>query len=88
MKIAHAKMHLREVVKDEDIDVAINVMLESFLQSQRYSVAKMIRSKFNNYMTKNSDNNYLLYKILNRLHKDNVIIAFKLNSIVNKNSIQ
>lgn len=33
MAEAHAKMHLREVVRDEDIDVAINVMLESFIQS-------------------------------------------------------
>jgi len=31
MAEAHAKMHLREVVLDEDIDVAINVMLESFI---------------------------------------------------------
>jgi len=29
--IAHAKMHLRESVRDEDVDVAINVMLESFI---------------------------------------------------------
>ena len=31
MAEAHAKIHLREFVLDEDIDLAINVMLESFI---------------------------------------------------------
>lgn len=69
-------MHLREVVRDEDVDVAINVMLESFIQSQKFSVAKMIRSKFNNYLTKPTDNNYVLYKILNKIQKEHVIWSF------------
>lgn len=33
MAEAHAKIHLREFVLDEDIDLAINVMLESFISS-------------------------------------------------------
>ena len=39
MSEAHAKMHLREYVKSEDINVAIKMLLDSFLQSQKHSVA-------------------------------------------------
>ncbi|EAR88972.2 MCM2/3/5 family protein (macronuclear) [Tetrahymena thermophila SB210] len=70
MAEAHAKMHLREVVRDEDIDVAINVMLESFIQSQKYSVAKTIRDNFKVYLTKASDNNKYLFNLLNKLQKE------------------
>lgn len=31
MSEAHAKMHLRDDVRDDDVDVAINVMLSSFI---------------------------------------------------------
>ena len=43
MSEAHARMHLREIVRDEDVNVAISVMLEGFIQSQKFSVAKSIR---------------------------------------------
>jgi cell division protein FtsX len=32
MSEAHAKMHLRDHVRDDDVNVAISVMLHSFLQ--------------------------------------------------------
>jgi DNA replication licensing factor MCM2 len=31
MSEAHARMHLREIVKNEDVDVAISVMMNSFI---------------------------------------------------------
>ena len=31
MTEAHAKMHLRDIVRDDDVDVAISVLLESFI---------------------------------------------------------
>ena len=34
MAEAHAKMHLRDHVRDDDVNVAISVMLRSFMQSQ------------------------------------------------------
>lgn len=33
MAEAHAKMHLRDYVRSDDIDLAISMLLESFLQS-------------------------------------------------------
>ena len=35
MAEAHAKMHLREYVRDDDLDMAIRVMIESFIDSQK-----------------------------------------------------
>lgn len=33
MSEAHAKLHLRDYVRTDDVDFAINMLLESFLQS-------------------------------------------------------
>jgi DNA replicative helicase MCM subunit Mcm2 (Cdc46/Mcm family) len=40
---ANAKMHLREFVRDEDINLAISMELESFVETQKYSVMKDMR---------------------------------------------
>ena len=40
MSEAYARIHLREYVKSEDIDNAIEMLLESFLQTQKLSVAR------------------------------------------------
>jgi DNA replication licensing factor MCM2 len=46
MSEAHAKINLRDYVRTEDIDFAIDMMLNSFLQSQKTSVAMALRKKF------------------------------------------
>lgn len=40
MSEAFAKMHLRDHVSTADIDNAIEMLLESFLQSQKHSIAR------------------------------------------------
>ena len=40
---AHAKIHLRDYVVDEDVNMAIRVMLESFIDTQKYAVMKTMR---------------------------------------------
>lgn len=40
---AHAKMHLREYVLDEDVDMAIRIVLESFIDTQKYAVMRNMR---------------------------------------------
>ena len=40
---AHAKMHLREFVLDEDVNMAIRVVLESFIETQKYAVMRNMR---------------------------------------------
>lgn len=44
MTEAHAKMHLREYVQEDDVNMAIRMMLESFVETQKYSVMKSMRA--------------------------------------------
>lgn len=69
MAEAHARMHLRNTVTDYDVSVAIRVMLESFLQSQKYSVAKTLRRKFMSYLSFNEDTIDLTMNILQKLYQ-------------------
>ena len=43
---ANAKMHLREFVREDDVNMAIRVMLESFIDTQKFSVMKNMRRNF------------------------------------------
>ncbi len=43
MAEAHAKMHLREYVREDDVNMAIRVMLESFIDTQKFSVMRNMR---------------------------------------------
>jgi len=39
---AAARMHLREYVRSDDVDLAIQVALDSFLSCQKYSVKQLL----------------------------------------------
>lgn len=47
---ANARIELRHHVNSRDIDNAIAVMLESFIQSQKHQVAEELRKKFRRYL--------------------------------------
>jgi DNA replication licensing factor MCM2 len=40
---AHARMHLREYVNEDDVNMAIRVAIESFVDTQKYSITKTMR---------------------------------------------
>lgn len=44
MAESNAKMHLREFVREEDINLAIRMELESFVETQKYSIMKDMRN--------------------------------------------
>lgn len=73
MSEAHAKIHLRDYVRTDDIDFAINMLLESFLQSQKASVARALSKKFEQFKTKQQDVNTLLLHILNKIAKERAV---------------
>ena len=54
-------------------------MLESFLQSQKFSISKNLRKKFSQYLTLQEDTKQLLFNILERMEKENVRNYFFLN---------
>lgn len=70
MSEAHAKIHLREYVRSEDVDVAIKMLLESFLQSQKSSIASALRPKLTKYLTSSSDDFELLFHILKQMARE------------------
>ena len=40
-------MHLRDYVLDEDVNMAIRVMLESFIDTQKYAVIRTMKKVCN-----------------------------------------
>lgn len=49
MAEAHARMHLRDYVQEDDVNMAIRMMLESFVETQKYSVMKTMRNVSTNW---------------------------------------
>lgn len=72
MAEAHARMHLREYVHEDDVNMAIRVMLESFIDTQKYSVMRNMKKTFANYLSFKRDNNELLMFVLKQLVRDQV----------------
>merc|ERR1719175_137886 len=64
---AHAKIHLREFVSEDDVNMAMRVMLESFIDTQKYSVMKTMKKNFSRYLSYKRNNNELLLFILRGL---------------------
>ena len=70
MAEATARMHLRDYVRDDDVDFAIKVMLESFLQAQKVSVKNSLQRAFRKYITFGEENNQLIMHQLQGLIRD------------------
>lgn len=69
---AHARMHLREHVLEEDVNMAIRVMLESFISTQKYSVMRTMAKTFQRYLCYKKDNNELLLFVLKQLVQEQI----------------
>ncbi|CAH0384017.1 unnamed protein product [Bemisia tabaci] len=70
MSEAHAKMHLREYVNEDDVNMAIRMMLESFIETQKYSVMQSMKRTFSKYLSFKKDTTELLHYILEEMLKD------------------
>lgn len=64
---AHARLHLREYVTEDDVNIAIRTMLESFIDTQKFSVMRSMRRNFSRYLAFKRDNNELLLFLLKQL---------------------
>ncbi|CAN4106991.1 unnamed protein product [Withania somnifera] len=78
MSEAHARMHLRQHVTQEDVDMAIRVLLESFISTQKFGVQKALQKSFKKYMIYKKDFNAIILHLLRGLVKD----ALQLEEIV------
>ncbi|EIE26454.1 MCM-domain-containing protein, partial [Coccomyxa subellipsoidea C-169] len=70
MSEAHAAMHLREYVQEQDIDTAIRVLLESFISTQKLSVQKTLQRKFKRFVSHQRDFQELLLSVLQGLVRE------------------
>jgi DNA replication licensing factor MCM2 len=65
MSEAHARMHLRPQVAEQDVNMAIRTMLESFVDTQKYSVMRAMRQvTFTNLLfgdVQNRPKEYLIF---------------------------
>ena len=61
---AHAKMHLRDYVRDDDMDASIAMMLQSFITAQKFSVRRQLQRSFAKYVSTGEDKAHLLLHIL------------------------
>lgn len=77
--MASAKMHLRNRVNHDDVNLAILVILESFIQSQKASAQKVLRRKFKDYLFDRKNIYALMRQELDKLfkHKEQIRIAFR-----------
>ncbi|KAM7269404.1 hypothetical protein ACFE04_024901 [Oxalis oulophora] len=82
MSEAHARMHLRRHVIQEDVDMAIRVLLESFISTQKFGVQKALQKSFRKYVTFKKDFNRLLLNILQDIARN----ALRFEEIVNPGS--
>ena len=70
MAEANARMELCDFVTDKDVDQAIATMLETFIQTQKHSVAERLRRKFEaTYITSVTAHADLLHFLLKKLLK-------------------
>ncbi|KXS20072.1 MCM-domain-containing protein [Gonapodya prolifera JEL478] len=72
MSEANAKMHLREDVRADDVDIAIRTMVESFVKAQKYSVRRQMQKQFSRYINYQRDQAELLNHVLSDLVRDHL----------------
>lgn len=49
-------MMSRDHVNDDDVDVAVSIMLDSFTAAQKHAVKIALRKQFNNYIIRPDEN--------------------------------
>ncbi|OAF71509.1 hypothetical protein A3Q56_00669 [Intoshia linei] len=64
---ANARMHLRQYVNDNDVNLAIRLVLNSFISTQKFSVMRSMRKVFSRQLNFQKDYNELLIFVLKQM---------------------
>ena len=72
---AHAKMHLRGYVTEDDINVAIRVTLNTFISSQKFSIAQKLTKVFAKFIAYKRDDDELLAYVLQTLVTEGLMVG-------------
>lgn len=68
MAEAYARMHLREYVQEDDVNMAVRMMLESFVETQKYSVMKSMRQVHHHYICMISNVYTMVFRYFNAIY--------------------
>ena len=82
MSQASARMHLRSIVDYKDIDIAIGVMLTTFIETQKHNIQRQLRKTFRRYLNSKTDHDILLKTILKKSldHQQQLRLTAKKNN--------
>eukprot|EP00929_Paragymnodinium_shiwhaense_P119949 TRINITY_DN9185_c0_g1_i1.p1 TRINITY_DN9185_c0_g1~~TRINITY_DN9185_c0_g1_i1.p1 ORF type:complete len:885 (+),score=284.07 TRINITY_DN9185_c0_g1_i1:74-2728(+) len=72
MAEANARMELRQHVNSRDLDHAISIVLESFIQSQKLQVAEELRKRFRRYIRQMTPMADQIMDLLDKLFKSKI----------------
>lgn len=72
---ANARMHLRESVTQQDVSIAIRVILDSFIDTQKFSVMRSMRNTFSRYLIHERSDAELLIFQLKRLVREQINLS-------------
>uniref|UniRef100_A0A7S1JI13 DNA replication licensing factor MCM2 n=1 Tax=Eutreptiella gymnastica TaxID=73025 RepID=A0A7S1JI13_9EUGL len=64
---AHAKLHLRDYAREDDMNAAIRLFLGCFVNTQKYQAKRAMTEKFARYLVKDADHDQLLLHLLRSL---------------------
>lgn len=76
MAEASARMRHSPVVSEADLNVAIRVMLESFISAQRFSVMRALRRQFSRYLDVGADSRQLCAMKLRDIMREKAALEF------------
>ena len=82
MSEAHSAMHLRDFVSDEDVNVAVSVMIKSFISTQKFGVQKHLAKKFARYTNYQRDFNGLVLDALRTLLRETLHYESVMGTVV------
>lgn len=69
---AHAKLHLRPYVNDDDVQAAMRIMLECFINTQKASIMRQMKKNFSKHLSSNRKPIELLLFVLKQMFKDQI----------------
>ena len=73
LSTASAKLHLRNEVTEKDCHISIGILLNSFIKSQKPSIAQNLKKKFTSFLKRVESNNSKLAYILNTLMNQQIL---------------
>lgn len=72
MSEAFARMHLRDNVRQDDIDFAIAATIKSFISAQKHSVKANLTKVFDKYISVEKDDFELLHHVISEIQQENI----------------